>query len=146
MRDYFAIGIEQNKFEVNLGTLWRSAYNLGASFIFTIGKRYQHQHSDTTQSWRHIPLYSYRDVQDFRDHIPYGCPVVGIEIADEAEYLESFKHPARAIYLLGPEDGSLSRKAVEACHHLVRIDSKNCVNVAVAGSIVMYDRNQKRNK
>lgn len=144
MRDYFGIGIEQSKFEVNIGTLWRSAYNMGAAFIFTIGKRYQHQHSDTTQSWRHIPLLTYRDMKDFKDHIPYSCPVIGIELVENAQPLESFTHPPRAIYLLGPEDGSLSPKAVETCHYLVRINSVHCLNVAVAGSIVMYDRNQKR--
>lgn len=34
---YFAIGIYHPKTEMNMGTLWRSAYQLGASYIFTIG-------------------------------------------------------------------------------------------------------------
>lgn len=144
MRDYFGIGIEQSKFEVNLGTLWRSAFNMGASFIFTIGKRYELQRTDTTQSWRHVPLYNFRDLQDFREHLPYQCPVIGIELTEHARSLESFTHPPRAAYLLGPEDGSLSPAAVKACHYVVKIESKYCFNVAVAGSIVMYDRNQKR--
>lgn len=146
MRDYFGIGIERSKFEVNIGTLWRSAYNMGASFIFTIGKRYELQHSDTTQSWRHIPLYNYRTIQDLKDHLPYQCPIVGIELLEQAKPLETFSHPPRAAYLLGPEDGSLSRAAIEACHYIVRIGSTHCLNVAVAGSVVMYDRNQKRGK
>lgn len=144
MRGYFGIGIERSKYEVNVGSLWRSAYSFGADFIFTLGKRYEHQPSDTTKAWRHVPYFEFRTVEDLQNHIPYSCPIVGVEIDDKATALEVFTHPMRAIYLLGPEDGSLSKKAIEACHYLVQFDSKHCVNVAVAGSIVMYDRQQKR--
>ena len=34
---YFGIGIQNGKTPENLGVLWRSAQNFGASFIFTIG-------------------------------------------------------------------------------------------------------------
>ena len=34
---YFEIGVYHPKKEVNIGTLWRTAYQLGASVIFTIG-------------------------------------------------------------------------------------------------------------
>ena len=40
---YFGIGIYQAKRFENVGVLWRGAYQLGASFIFTIGKRYRRQ-------------------------------------------------------------------------------------------------------
>ncbi len=36
---YFEIGIFHPKTKENIGTLWRSAYQLGAAGIFTIGKR-----------------------------------------------------------------------------------------------------------
>ena len=37
---YFEIGIFHTKTEQNVGTLWRSAFQLGAAGVFTIGKRY----------------------------------------------------------------------------------------------------------
>lgn len=46
MRGYFEIGIYNNKTPSNLGTLWRSAYQLGAAGIFVIGQRYPKQASD----------------------------------------------------------------------------------------------------
>lgn len=143
MRGYFGIGVERSKTEANIGTLWRSAFALGADFIFTIGRRYPKQASDTTQAWRHIPLLEYEDVDDFRKHIPYDCPVVGVEITETAKSLETYTHPQRAIYLLGPEDGSLSKAAQEICLHIIKFDSRVCLNVASAGTIVMYDRNLK---
>jgi len=41
--NFFGIGIQNGKTPENLGVLWRTAQNLGASFIFTIGKRYANQ-------------------------------------------------------------------------------------------------------
>lgn len=38
---FFGIGIQNGKTPENLGALWRSAQNLGASYIFTNGNRYQ---------------------------------------------------------------------------------------------------------
>lgn len=142
-RGYFGIGIERSKTPVNVGTLWRSAYSLGASFIFTIGRRYPNQASDTTQAWRHVPLLEYVDVEDFRSHIPYDCQTIGVELTENAVDLETFAHPQRAVYLLGPEDGSLSTEALELCQSVVRFQSSYCLNVAVAGSVVMYDRQTK---
>ena len=62
-RGYFGIGVERPKTPANIGTLWRSATCFDASFIFTIGRRFPEQSSDTTKTWRHIPKMEYRDVQ-----------------------------------------------------------------------------------
>lgn len=142
-RGYFGIGVERSKTEANVGTLWRSAYSLGASFVFTIGRRYPRQASDTCHAWRHIPLLEYADVDDFRAHIPYDCQVVGVELTADARSLETYTHPERAVYLLGPEDGSLSRAAQGMCQSVVRFESAYCLNVASAGTIVLYDRQTK---
>jgi hypothetical protein len=42
--------------------------------------------------------------------------------------------------VLGPEKGALSPALVARSDHLVRIPMRFCVNVGVAGAIVMYDR------
>lgn len=142
-RGFCAIGIERGKTPANVGTLWRSAVCLGADFIFTIGRRYPHQASDTVKSWRHVPMFEYADVEDFRQHRPLDVPLVGVELLDGAKPLESFDHPERAMYLLGPEDGNLSAAAVAACQQVVRFESAYCLNVAAAGTVVLYDRQAK---
>jgi hypothetical protein len=48
-RGFFAVGVDQPKCEINIGTLWRTAHILGAAYLFTIGKRYRRQPSDTTK-------------------------------------------------------------------------------------------------
>lgn len=112
-RGYWGIGVYNIKTETNLGILWRSAYNFGASFIFTIGKRYKKQPSDTTKAYKHIPLYEYPTFEDFYKHIPKHCSLVCVEQTDNAKSLKDFKHPERAIYLLGAEDYGLPEKITE---------------------------------
>jgi len=139
-RGFFGIGIQHTKTEQNIGTLWRSASIMGASFIFTIGKRYKKQASDTMQSWRHIPLYNYETFDEFYKAMPYDCQLVGIELDDKSEPIETFKHPERCIYLLGAEDNGLTKEAIDKCHKIVQLPGDYCMNVSVAGSIMMYDK------
>ena len=139
-RGFFGIGILNTKTEQNIGTLWRSASIMGASFIFTIGKRYKKQASDTMHSWRHIPLYNYETFEEFYKAIPYDCQLIGIELDDKSVPITEFKHPERCVYLLGAEDIGLSKDAIDKCHKLVQLPGDYCMNVAVAGSIMMYDR------
>ena len=63
-----------------------------------------------------------------------------MELLDEAVDLPSFRHPLRAAYVLGPEHGSLSPELLERCDYMVKIPTRFCINVAMAGAIVMYDR------
>ncbi len=142
-RGYYGIGIFHCKTSTNLGTLWRTAANFGADFIFTIGKRYEKQCSDTVKAWRHIPLYTYETYEDFMKHIPYDCRLVGVELSDDARNLKHYVHPERCVYLLGAEDYGIPDRVLSKCKDIVMIDSDRCMNVAVTGGIVMYDRLMK---
>ena len=139
-RGYFGIGIERSKTPINVGTLWRSAGILGASFIYTIGRRYPKQASDTIKSWRHIPYWNFETLDDLYEHLPYDCQLVGVELDERAKPLARFRHPERACYLLGAEDHGLTNEAMERCHSLVVLPGDYSLNVATAGSIVLYDR------
>jgi tRNA G18 (ribose-2'-O)-methylase SpoU len=72
--------------------------------------------------------------------LPQGCKLVGVELLDGAIDLPSFRHPLRAAYVLGPEQGSLSPALTARCSYVVKIPTSFCINVAMAGAIVMYDR------
>ena len=141
-RGYFGIGIYHTKNSINVGTLWRSAQNFGAAFLFTIGRRYQRQASDTLHTWKHIPLIHYETFSDFLSCRPFDCLLIGIEQTEESMSISKFSHPERAIYLLGAEDNGLPSEVLDECQKVVHIDTPMCLNVAVAGSIVMFDRNR----
>jgi tRNA G18 (ribose-2'-O)-methylase SpoU len=140
MSGYFEIGINNGKTEHNIGTLWRSAYQLGANSIFTIGRRYNKQSSDTYNVPDQIPLREYLTFEEFINNRPKGSILIGVEFGGEA--LESFDHPKKCIYLLGSEDNGLSKYTMDKCNRIVSIPSvrEYSYNVAMAGTIVMYDR------
>lgn len=141
---YFGIGIQNGKTPENLGVLWRSAQNMGASFIFTIGNRYAKQACDTHKAVGAMPYFHYNTFEDFYEMLPKGAMLVGVELHPRAVPLETFEHPRRCVYLLGAEDHGLPKGAMEKSHHLVKFDTPKSINVAVAGSVVMYDRNMKK--
>lgn len=137
---YFEIGVYQPRRELNIGTLWRSAYQLGAAGIFTIGRPYKRQPTDTTRTQRNIPLREYNSLEEFLERRPVGAVLVGVEMGGQP--LAGFKHPECALYLLGAEDSGLGPRIAGQCNRVVEIESVNypSYNVAVAGSLVMYHR------
>lgn len=141
---FFAIGIQNGKTPENLGVLWRTAQNMGASYIFTIGNRYANQACDTHNSVKSLPYFHYKTFEDFYEHLPKGVRIVGVEKTETAAPLEDFHHPKRCVYLLGAEDHGLSNQAIEKSHFLVEFPSEYSLNVAVAGSIVLYDRSRNK--
>jgi tRNA G18 (ribose-2'-O)-methylase SpoU len=74
------------------------------------------------------------------------CPLIGVEMGGTA--LTEFRHPERAIYLLGAEDHGLPKPVRDKCQSIVSLQSINqeSYNVAVAGSLVMYHRRAARNE
>jgi tRNA G18 (ribose-2'-O)-methylase SpoU len=141
MRGYFAIGVEEISKEGNVGNLVRSAHAFGASFFFAVNPEINIKAlrvSDTSGAFDHMPYYQYDSPKSM--DLPKACQLVGVEFTDESIELPSFRHPLRAAYVLGPEMGSLSSDMVERCDFTVKIPMSFCINVGVAGALVMYDR------
>jgi tRNA G18 (ribose-2'-O)-methylase SpoU len=140
-RGFVAIGIYHGKTSINLGTLWRSAHAFGAELLFTVGRRYERcEASDTTHARRHVPLLHFTSVDDLRAHLPWSTPLIGIELIEAATPIRAFAHPERAAYLLGAEDHGLSPEVLACCHATLVLPGRYCLNVASAGTIVLYDR------
>lgn len=136
------VAIYQPKHDVNVGTLWRSAFLYKANFLATVGRRYTYQASDTSKTTQRIPLIHYADIDDLIEHLPTATPLVGLELADRAVPLSEFKWPTNSLLLCGAEDFGLPPKVLDRCHHVVQIESPQpwSMNVSVAGSLALYDR------
>lgn len=143
-RGFFEVGIYRTKCAANVGTLWRSAFQLGAHGIFTIGKRFPSQASDTLKAFRHIPMREFGTFDQFYGSLPHSCQLVAVEMGGDP--IGKFEHPERATYLLGAEDDGLPKHVLARCHHVVSLSAirTQSFNVAVAGSLVMFDRQSKR--
>lgn len=141
-RGYYGLAFYEPKTPGNFGAAMRSAHCFGASFIALIGGRYARQPADTTYAERHVPLFQFSDIDAFLKATPRLGTLVGLEV-DAADDLRTFDHPERAIYLLGGEDRTLPTGLPGA---RVRIDTPLCLNMAVAASIILYDRSLKRRR
>ncbi|MDO9084599.1 MAG: TrmH family RNA methyltransferase [Anaerolineaceae bacterium] len=137
---FFEIGIFAPIHNENIGTLWRSAFQLGAAGIFVIGKWRKSQASDTAKTRLEIPFRNYLNWENFLHHRPIGTKLIGIEIGGEP--LATFQHPAQGLYILGSEANGLPDYVQKKCDYIIHIEAlRNAsYNVAVAGSIVMYLR------
>ncbi len=141
MRGFFGIGVEGIHKAQNVGNLVRSAHAFGASFFFTIAPAVDVkgiQQTDTSGAFDHVPYYEYPSVPAL--DLPRGCQLVAVEFLEDAVELPSFRHPLRAAYVLGPEMGNVSPELLEKCDFTIKIPMKFCINVGVAGALVMYDR------
>lgn len=143
-KGYSGIGIFNGKTEINMGLLLRSAAIWGNDFIFTIGKRYKAQKSDTTKSHLHVPTFSFETFEQFKSVIHPNVSIVAIEMGEKAKWIHEFNHPERAVYLLGAEDSGIPESILKQCNHVVKIAGEISLNVGVAGSIVLHDRFVKR--
>ena len=78
--------------------------------------------------------------------MPYNCQLVCVEIDEKAKSLEKITHPEQAVYLLGAEDYGLPKDILKGKMTIqIPVKRNYCLNVAVSGSIVMYDRIIKNN-
>jgi tRNA G18 (ribose-2'-O)-methylase SpoU len=141
MRGYFGIGVEGINKPFNVGNLFRSANAFDASFVFTVAATYKRSEgtlADTSDTLANLPFYAFPSVGELL--LPKGCALVGVELMDDAVELPSFTHPRCAAYIMGPEKASLSPALTARCDHIIKIPTKFCLNVGIAGVVVMYDR------
>jgi hypothetical protein len=139
---YFGIGVVRGRRAESLSVLWRSAYQLGASFVFTIGARHAPimESEDCQIAFRSIPLWRFEDWDDFMSSAPFAAPIVALEMGGAP--LETFAHPRCCVYLLGSEEDGLPKSILQSCPHVVEIPTirARSFSIAAAGSIVLYDR------
>lgn len=92
-------------------------------------------------------MKGYRDVTWARTQRPFdtlrGTPVA-IEVRENSECLTTFEHPEDAIYVFGPEDGSIPRSYLGHCHRFVAIPTHHCLNLSAAVNVVLAHRRFSR--
>jgi len=137
-RGYAAIGLQNPKSAVNVGSALRAAGCYGASMVAMTGARAAVRScADTQKAYRHIPVIR---TESLRAVIPFDCVPVAVDLVDNAESLPSFTHPERAFYIFGPEDSTLGRAVTDWCAHRVMVPTNFCMNLAATVNVVLYDR------
>jgi len=143
-----AVALWNPKFAHNVGTALRACSCFGIKQLWFSGDRVEIDLGGKKRLPREERMRGYRDVElrqfdTFFDQFDNAVPVA-IELRDSAELLPDFQHPNNALYVFGPEDGSLPGVALGHCHRFVVIPTHHCTNLAAAVYIVLYDRLVKR--
>ena len=67
--------------------------------------------------------------------------IVCIElVVGGATSLPFFEHPSNALYVFGPEDGSIPQSIIDISDSVVYIPTQTCMNLAATVNVVLYDR------
>ncbi|MDH2327414.1 TrmH family RNA methyltransferase [Cereibacter sp. SYSU M97828] len=138
-RGFVGVGLFRPKHSHNIGQVLRAADNHRASFVAIEGGRREDIRSatNTFDTQLSTPVYL---VEDLFAHRPFGTQVVVIDLIPGAQDLRSFIHPPRALYIFGPEDGTLGHAHTSRAQHVVQIPTNDCMNLAASVNVVLYDR------
>ena len=140
-----AIVLEDPKFPRNVGFVLRNAYNFSVKQLWITGDRVGLYGTDTYRLPREERFKEYTMVDVIGhdrplDRFPRGTAVVGVELIPGAIPLTHFVHPTNAVYVFGPEDGSLSKGMRKRVHQFVFVPTLSCLNLAMVTTAVLYDR------
>jgi len=146
-----AIALTNPKYPHNVGNAVRAASCWDAKQLFWSGKRVPHpdewkEHPELNdfrlpreermKGYKHVELIR---TDRFKEIIADYTPVA-VELIEDAENLFDFVHPENALYIFGPEDGSIPSTILQHCHRFVKIPTQHCLNLACAINVVMSHR------
>jgi tRNA(Leu) C34 or U34 (ribose-2'-O)-methylase TrmL len=70
--------------------------------------------------------------------------VVCVELVEGAIPLPAYQHPGKALYIFGPEDGTIHQKVIDRADSVVFIPTIGSLNLAAAVNVMLYDRLAKK--
>lgn len=136
------------KYPHNVGQTLRASSCFGVKQVWFTGERVQAEITAAKRIPREERMKGYMDVMLYQNDYPFdmfpNAVPVAIELQPGAENLAAFEHPENAIYVFGPEDGSINQMMKRHCHRFVVIPTRHCTNLSAAVYLVLYDRMLKR--
>jgi tRNA(Leu) C34 or U34 (ribose-2'-O)-methylase TrmL len=135
------------KYPHNVAQVLRAASCFDFKQVWYTGNRVSLE--GDTRLPREERMKGYADVDLYQFDYPFDCfpedtVPVAIELVENSELLTEFEHPEKAVYVFGPEDGSINQVVRRHCHRFVSIPTKHCTNLSAAVYLTMYDRMSKR--
>lgn len=132
----------------NVGAAVRAASCFDISQVWITGRRCAEAVWEQNRIPREERMKGFADVDIILDDRPLehfeNATPVAVELLHGSENLLIFEHPENAIYLFGPEDGSVPKSVRGLCHRRVFIPTRHCTNLGAAIYLILYDRLAKR--
>lgn len=142
MRGFAAIGLDNPKSNINVGSVLRAAGVYNASLVAASGGRWRSEKTDTMKAYRHMPFIN--NIEDLHSVIPFNCVPVAVDLIEGATPLHEYQHPERAFYVFGAEDATLGKRVLSWCKDTIYIPTERCMNLAATVNVVLYDRLAKQ--
>lgn len=145
-----AILLHEPKYPHNVGQVVRLASAFGIGQVWYSGERIRKALGDRLPREERMRRYADVTLVNHPDPLARLCEAVpgaqpvAVELRPGAQSLVDFVHPdGAAIYVFGPEDGSLPGALLKRCHRFVVIPSFECLNLANSVAALLYDRMAK---
>jgi tRNA G18 (ribose-2'-O)-methylase SpoU len=138
----FAVAAWNISKEHNVGGLVRTAHASAASEVLLVGEKdWNVEAARTAELYTQVTMLL--DERALLDHVrTEGYELVAVELATEAINLFDAEYPDRPCFLLGAELEGVPENLLRASSMVVQIPQWGLVpslNLAIAGSIVIYD-------
>jgi len=145
------IALTDPKTPTNVGSVMRAAGNYNVDQVLYSGNRYAHaakfkinKHNTDTRNMRNkIPLTQVDDfinIKDLLENIPSTTKIICVDLVEGAIPLPYFVHPELAVYIFGPEDGTISQEVIDCADDVVYVPTTGCMNLAASVNVLLYDR------
>ncbi|RBW47901.1 TrmH family RNA methyltransferase [Psychromonas sp. B3M02] len=134
------IALTNPKSSSNVGGAMRAAGCYDAQKVVYSGDRFNRAvrlAADTQKVHEIVPLVHY---EDLLDALEPGMKLVCVDLIEGATPLPNFEHPENAMYLFGPEDGTIKQKVINQADAVVYVPTIGCMNLAASVNVVMYDK------
>lgn len=141
MKEQFTrIGLINPKSPSNVGAVMRAAGCFQVDAVYYTGERYDRAVrfvTDTKDISRDTPLVAAPSVLD---GLTTGMKLICVELAEGAIPLPAYRHPDKALYVFGPEDGTLAQALIDKADAVVYVPTVGCLNLAASVNVLLYDR------
>jgi tRNA(Leu) C34 or U34 (ribose-2'-O)-methylase TrmL len=122
----------------------RAAGNYRVNSVFYTGTRYPRAarlNPCTVDMSRKVSKdIAITGVEHLIDDTPDDLDIICIEFAENAIALPAYRHPHNALYIFGPEDGTISQNIIDRADAVVYVPTVGCMNLAATVNVVLYDR------
>jgi len=144
-QSYVSIGLVNPKSPTNVGGIMRAAGCYRVDSVFFTGKRYPlaasngnaQYNTDTKGASQQISLTG---VESLVDACHEDVKIICVDLVEGAIPLPDFEHPDKAIYVFGPEDGTISQQVINKADAVVYVPTVGCMNLAASVNVLLYDR------
>lgn len=140
LKNQIYIALTNPKSSSNVGGTMRAAGCYDAKKVIYSGDRFNRAvrlAADTQKVHEIVPLVHY---EDLLAGLEPGMKLICVDLIEGAIPLPNFEHPDNAMYLFGPEDGTIKQNIINQADAVVYIPTIGCMNLAASVNVVLYDR------